>query len=146
MTVTSVEEPDSLGHAKCVRFTPQPATMCNMQPEELGRRIKAAREQKHWTQQELADKVGASVRSVINWEQGISAPRNRTGALEQVLGISLNPYEEVAEIEVQPGLTVTIPIPAGLSEEARELLAETARKSVEAALAVLDSGQRDTNG
>lgn len=47
------------------------------------------------SQEELALAVGASVRAVGDWENDRRKPRNRTGALEEVLGISLN--EEVAD-------------------------------------------------
>jgi transcriptional regulator with XRE-family HTH domain len=58
--------------------------------EERGLKIRRARERLGWTQRELASYVGASHKSVGNWERGTTSPKNRTGALEAVLGISLN--------------------------------------------------------
>lgn len=55
----------------------------------IGPAIRRARERKHWTQQQLADAVGVSLRSVGNWELGHHVPKNRIGALEDVLGVSL---------------------------------------------------------
>lgn len=39
------------------------------------------------TQQELADEVGVSKRTIGGWERGESVPRNRMGALAEVLGM-----------------------------------------------------------
>lgn len=117
-----------------------------MDPNELGRRIKAAREQKHWTQQELADKVDVSVRSVINWEQG-TPPRNRLGALERVLGVNLRDSEAV-EIPVQQDgreINVRIATPASLSEEGR-LRAEAAARGAAQAVIAMESGDSDPDG
>ena len=58
----------------------------------LGTLIKRARERRRWTQRQLADAVGVNVKTIDNWEAGRTSPRNRLGALEQVLGIAL--YEE----------------------------------------------------
>lgn len=55
----------------------------------VGTMIKRARERKRWTQRQLADAVGVNVKSVDNWEAGRTSPRNRLGALEEVLGIAL---------------------------------------------------------
>lgn len=46
-----------------------------------GRAIKAARERRHLTQQQLADIVGVDRKTVDNWEHGRTSPRNRMGAL-----------------------------------------------------------------
>lgn len=49
--------------------------------------IKAARERLHMTQQQLAEEVGVSLRTVSGWERGEYTPQNRTGAVVEVLGI-----------------------------------------------------------
>lgn len=64
--------------------------MSGMASDDLGRRIKRARERKHWSQQQLADAIEAGVRSVGRWERGEAIPKNRIGALEAVLGINLD--------------------------------------------------------
>lgn len=62
---------------------------------ELGRRIKAARERMEWTQQQLGEAVGVGLKTVGNWERGATVPRNRLGKLEEVLGPGINPANEV---------------------------------------------------
>jgi len=55
----------------------------------LGLTIRRARERKRWTQQQLADAVEVSRDAIIKWEGDQRAPKNRIGALEEVLGIDL---------------------------------------------------------
>ena len=57
----------------------------------IGERIKAYREANHITQQELADKIGATRQAVSAWEQNRALPR--IGAIDkmsQVFKISRN--------------------------------------------------------
>lgn len=63
-----------------------------------GDQIRTARERRRMTQQELADELGVSLRTVSNWERGESIPRNRAGAIEEFLGIaeSLPEFGEMA--------------------------------------------------
>jgi len=56
----------------------------------IGTRIKRARERKRMSQEELAAAVDASRSAVNSWENDRAYPRNRIGALEDVLGISLD--------------------------------------------------------
>jgi ribosome-binding protein aMBF1 (putative translation factor) len=56
---------------------------------ELGTRIKRARERRHWRQADLARAIRVDVKTVGNWERGQTIPRNRIGAIEETLGISL---------------------------------------------------------
>jgi transcriptional regulator with XRE-family HTH domain len=56
-------------------------------PLTLGMRIRRARERKRLSQEDLATAVGASVRAVGDWENDRRKPRNRLGALEEVLGV-----------------------------------------------------------
>jgi transcriptional regulator with XRE-family HTH domain len=51
--------------------------------------IKSARERRMMTQQELADEVGVSLRTVGSWERGETVPRNRMGAVSEALGIEV---------------------------------------------------------
>jgi transcriptional regulator with XRE-family HTH domain len=50
-----------------------------------GEQIKEARERRQLTQQELADELGVSLRTVGSWERGESVPRSRMGAIREVL-------------------------------------------------------------
>lgn len=73
-----------------------------MQPDPaIGLAIRRARERQRMTQQQLADAAGVSLRTVSNWELGHHVPRNRTGALEEILGISLG-GEPAALADVVP--------------------------------------------
>lgn len=56
----------------------------------LGLTIRRARERRHLTQQELAQIIGVGTRSVSNWENGHHVPKNRLGALAEILGISFD--------------------------------------------------------
>lgn len=64
----------------------------------VGKRIRRARERLRWTQQQLADKLGVGVRTVNDWENDRSYPRNSIGALEHVLGITLDGEPEFEPI------------------------------------------------
>jgi transcriptional regulator with XRE-family HTH domain len=55
----------------------------------IGSKISRARERLRWTQQQLADALDVDRKTVDNWENDRTYPRNRIGALEEVLGISL---------------------------------------------------------
>lgn len=55
----------------------------------LSERIRRAREDKGLTQEQLAEAVGVSQRTIGNWERGASVPRNRLGRLENILDVSL---------------------------------------------------------
>ncbi len=44
-------------------------------PQQTLRRLRQAR---GWRQQDVADWLGASLRSVIRWEQGVAVPHVRT--------------------------------------------------------------------
>ena len=59
----------------------------------LGTRIRRARERLRWTQQRLADALSVSVRTVNDWENDRTQPRSSIGALEDVLGVSLDSEE-----------------------------------------------------
>ena len=48
----------------------------------LGEQIRAARERRHLTQQQLADLIGVDRKTVDNWENRRTSPRNRMGALK----------------------------------------------------------------
>jgi transcriptional regulator with XRE-family HTH domain len=51
-----------------------------------GDRLRAARERKGWTQDELAERVGRHRASISNWESG-TPPRNTLGRLREVLDL-----------------------------------------------------------
>lgn len=65
--------------------------------DDLGQRIRAARERRMMTQQELADLVGVDKRTVGNWERGRVRPRNRMGKLTEVLDLEMSSLEQAEE-------------------------------------------------
>ena len=64
----------------------------------IGTKIKRARERMLLSQEELAAKLRVSRSAVNSWERDRSYPRNRIGAIEEVLGISLD-----SDTQVPPG-------------------------------------------
>ncbi|GAB3776619.1 transcriptional regulator with XRE-family HTH domain [Nocardioides ginsengisegetis] len=72
--------------------------------ETVGQRIKRLREQKRWTQGDLALRLDVTSKTVGNWENGRNDPRSSIGALEKVFGQSLTdgldaPAEERDAVE-----------------------------------------------
>lgn len=63
----------------------------------LGDRIRRLREQRRWSQQQLADALRVSTKTVSNWERGRNDPRNSLGAIEQLFGVDLSAEPAVAE-------------------------------------------------
>lgn len=55
-----------------------------------GDEIRRLREARHWTQADLARRVGVGPRTVGGWERGESVPRNRMGALRELFGLDGN--------------------------------------------------------
>lgn len=70
---------------------------------ELGQRIRRARERKGWTQQQLAVAVGVGARTVGGWERGETVPLNRMARLEDVLGADVNPENDHRQVHVSEG-------------------------------------------
>lgn len=66
-----------------------------MEEIPIGRAIALARHRKRLTQEALAHKLGVSRAAVANWERGTHFPQRHLGAVEEVLGISLDGYEQV---------------------------------------------------
>jgi transcriptional regulator with XRE-family HTH domain len=60
----------------------------------LGTRIRRARERRRWTQKQLADVLSVDRKTVDNWENGRTTPRNSIGALEEALGGLTDPGRE----------------------------------------------------
>lgn len=70
---------------------------------ELGQRIRKARERREWTQQQLALAVGVGSRTVGGWERGETVPLNRIGKLEEILGADVNPDNDKRAVRVTRG-------------------------------------------
>lgn len=65
----------------------------------IGLRIKRARERRRWTQRQLAEALGVNIKTVDNYENDRTRPRNSTGAIEEVLGISLDEKPEPGPLD-----------------------------------------------
>ncbi len=59
-------------------------------PLPIGMQIKRARERLRMTQAQLGKAIGVSQKTIDNWEHDRRYPRSSIGALEEVLGISLD--------------------------------------------------------
>ena len=93
-----------------------PFTMGSMATEPaIGTSIKRARERKRWTQRQLAGALEVDRKTIDNWEHDRSYPRSSIGALEEVLGISLD--LEPAPVRLNPEIM-------GLANKIREQLDE----------------------
>lgn len=64
----------------------------------IGIRIRDARTRRGLTQQQLADVLGVALRTVGNWERGITVPRNKRPHLESVLKVSLGGTAHIGEV------------------------------------------------
>lgn len=62
-----------------------------MTDDDLGERIRRARERKGWTQAQVAKEVQVSARTIGNWERGEAVPRNSRARLSDVLGLDVVP-------------------------------------------------------
>jgi transcriptional regulator with XRE-family HTH domain len=93
----------------------------------LGTRIKRARERKRWTQQQLAGALGVNIKTVDNWENGRTSPRSSIGALEDVLGISLD-GDEAEPLHISADLRQRI---ARLTDDERAWVLEELRREEE---------------
>jgi ribosome-binding protein aMBF1 (putative translation factor) len=67
-----------------------------MDRTSVGVAIRKARQRKRMTQVALAEKLGVSESTVVNWEKDAHYPQRYAGAIEALLGIDL-PEPEPAE-------------------------------------------------
>lgn len=67
-----------------------------IEPDEIGRRIKAAREKKGWTQLQFAYQASVSPSSVQRWESGRLPPVRELMRLADVLGVSVDVFVDGA--------------------------------------------------
>lgn len=90
-------------------------------PMSLGEDIRQARERARMTQTELADALGVNESTVSNWERGRSNPKNRLGAIREVLHMDATGNHDTGDVTPDPGRPL---------EDATdmELIAEIARR------------------
>lgn len=66
-------------------------------PDDLGLRIRAARQQAGLTQSQLAERVGGVYKGTVSkWESGAQSPSRHLAAIEAALGIQLSDHERPA--------------------------------------------------
>lgn len=61
--------------------------MATVDPREIGRRIKRAREKKHWTQLEFALGANVSPSTIARWESGKLPPVRELIRVAELLGV-----------------------------------------------------------
>jgi transcriptional regulator with XRE-family HTH domain len=85
----------------------------------VGDQIRSARHRRQWTQKQLADAVGVNVKTVDNWENGRTSPKNRLGAVEEVLGLRLGdePTEPEELTSADPRIMAILRNPVFTDEE-----------------------------
>lgn len=100
-----------------------------MSQETLGKLIRNARKQRHWSQAKLADKLGVVMLTVIRWEMDKARPRSdMQQRLIELLGLSAEMFiqakkppertgESQAMVEALPQVEIDILPQASMSEE-----------------------------
>lgn len=90
--------------------------------EPLGRRVAALRNDRGWTQQDLADRLGVSRAAVSHMEAGMSDPSERTVAL--LAGVfHLEPHELVAATNYPSAKAERLPVTVARYTEVEHQLA-----------------------
>lgn len=65
--------------------------MADAHPGSLGKRLRQERELRHWTQEELAERIGRSVPSINRWEHDRAEPQ--ADALKELTSLFGKPPE-----------------------------------------------------
>lgn len=71
----------------------------SIEPQEIGERLRAARERRGWTQMAFANEANVSMSSVQRWESGSLPPIRELIRLAGVLGIDPEILVEIAPTE-----------------------------------------------
>jgi transcriptional regulator with XRE-family HTH domain len=95
----------------------------------IGTRIKRARERKRWTQRHLAELIGVSQKTIDNWENGRTEPKSSIGALEEVLGVSLDGTPDPGP-EISGELLRAIMSEDGLTPRERQAVIDAVRETL----------------
>lgn len=74
------------------------------QPASLGTRIRRARERKRMKRPELAAALGVSLKTIDNWENDRTNPRDSLGALGELLGEDFYKPEAESQAAIPPEL------------------------------------------
>jgi transcriptional regulator with XRE-family HTH domain len=92
-------------------------------PDEVGRRIAAARIRKGWTQLVFAGEANVSPGSVSRWERGKLPPVRELVRIAQVLGIEVAELVEESPPPLSPGEQLILAEIEKLKVLVREVLA-----------------------
>src|SRR5215469_18427609 len=97
------------------------------QSPRIGTRIRRARERKRLSQADLAGRLGVSRSAVNAWENDRAWPQNSIGALEEILGITLDEPEQAPRL---PGTLDEDVARLPLDDETKELVIETIEQAL----------------
>lgn len=101
--------------------------MSDLHDTIIGERIKKARQEKHLTQVELAEKLGMHREAIMNWERGRTSPDLfNSGCLCQLFDCDLGYL--LGEYDTKKRVSDDICTVTGLSEKAAEKLAQLSDK------------------
>lgn len=103
----------------------------------LHERLRRARERARLTQADVAAALEVSLRTVGNWETGSSAPRNRLGALEALLGerFGADATDAAADDDAQ------LPVGSGIDPKELDSLTPDDVEAVKAVIRALRSAR-----
>ena len=87
---------------------------------DFSRKLKSLRELNHWTQEELANRLGVSRSKIGNYEQGIREPGFED--LEAIADIFNCPISYLIEDDISNPAQRDLLLKLGQDEEAKELL------------------------
>lgn len=133
-----------------------PWVSCNdvhMATGTIGERIRDARQGLGWDRKRLAAELTAlsgkevTTRTIDNWENDRNYPRDRVGALERVLGVSLRDGQAIDIPVTKDGeeIVVRLRVKGRLTEEELQTTTTAAQAVVDAVVA-LRSADSDANG
>ena len=98
------------------------AAIVPLDQKEVGRRLKAARRAKHWTQLDFALKMGRSPASVSRWERGYLPPVRELMRIAEMLEV--DPAALVEEQRPDQAILASLAELAKLRDPIEQLLAE----------------------
>jgi transcriptional regulator with XRE-family HTH domain len=133
-----------------------PLVSCNdvrMDAGKVGERIRSARQRLGWDRERLAAELTAlggrtiTTRTIDNWENGRTYPRDRVGALERLLGVDLRDSRALDIPVPRAGreIVVRLHVQGSLTDEAIQR-ATTAAQAVVDAVIAMETADNDPEG
>lgn len=96
----------------------------------IGRKIREIRENNHLTQEEFAQKLNRSQKTISSWERDRTSPdMEETILICNIFGISLNSFQSnpIKPIEFDPIITELEGLMPKLTQEQKQHILQTAR-------------------